>query len=127
MLQASARFGRDGAIINGGLHWRVYADKPDQTGVFRLLKEDSSAQPTFVLPAGGYIVHVSLRAGERGQAGAICATRRCARCSTFRRAGCGSKAASATSRIPTGQISFDIFKGSQFEPRRAAADGVRAC
>ena len=45
--------------INGGLHWRVYADKPDQSGVFRLLKEDSSAQPTFVLPAGNYIVHVA--------------------------------------------------------------------
>ena len=55
----AARFGRDGAVINGGLHWRVYADKPDPTGVFRLLKEDRSAQPVFVLPAGGYIVHVA--------------------------------------------------------------------
>jgi len=54
-----ARFGRDGGFIGGGLHWRVYADKPDQSGVFRLLKEEQSAQPVFVLPAGGYVVHVS--------------------------------------------------------------------
>src|SRR5436305_2836195 len=58
-LMASARYSGDGTTINGGLHWRVYADKPDQTGVFRLLKEDTSAQPTFVLPAGNYIVHVA--------------------------------------------------------------------
>ena len=58
-LIASARYGSDGTAINGGLHWRVYADKPDQSGVFRLLKEDRSAQPTFVLPAGSYVVHVA--------------------------------------------------------------------
>src|SRR6187551_3610122 len=56
---ASARYGHEGTAINGGLHWRVYADKPDQTGVFRLVKEDSGPQPTFVLPAGHYIIHVA--------------------------------------------------------------------
>src|SRR5690348_13960574 len=56
---ASARYGHDGTAINGGLHWRVYADKPDQTGVFRLVKEDTGPQPTFVLPAGQYIIHVA--------------------------------------------------------------------
>ncbi len=61
---------RDGAAINGGLHWRVYADKPDQTGVFRLLKEDTSPQPTFVLPAGNYIDPRRLRARQHGEAGA---------------------------------------------------------
>src|SRR5689334_11461146 len=53
-LIVSARYSSDGAAINGGLHWRVYADKRDQSGVFRVLEEDSSAQPTFVLPAGNY-------------------------------------------------------------------------
>src|SRR5687768_8012862 len=55
----TARFGRDSPVITGGLHWRVYADKPDQSGGFRLLKEDRTAQPTFILPPGGYIVHVA--------------------------------------------------------------------
>src|SRR6266581_1468080 len=58
-IMASARYSSDGTAINGGLHWRVYADKPDQSGVFRLLKEDASAQPTFVLPTGSYVVHVA--------------------------------------------------------------------
>jgi hypothetical protein len=58
-IVASARYGKDGAFINGGLHWRVYADKPDQAGGFRMLKEDYSPQPTFVLPAGNYIVHAA--------------------------------------------------------------------
>src|SRR6476620_4327986 len=57
-FQAAARYSSDGTIINGGLHWRIYSDRPDQTGAFRLLKEDSSPQPIFVLPMGDYIVHV---------------------------------------------------------------------
>src|ERR1043166_8702002 len=56
-IVAQARYSREGGVINGGLHWRVYGDKPDQNGVFRLVKEDSAPQPTFVLPAGGYIMH----------------------------------------------------------------------
>jgi len=58
-LAVSARFGREPPAIPGGLHWRVYADRPDQTGIFRLLKDDKSASPTFVLPPGGYVVHVT--------------------------------------------------------------------
>src|SRR5690349_14667189 len=29
-FQAAARYSSDGTIINGGLHWRIYADRPDQ-------------------------------------------------------------------------------------------------
>ena len=67
-VQAVARFGRDGAVITGGLHWRIYSDRPDPAGGFRQIKEDRSAQPTFVLPAGRYIVHVAFRACEHGKA-----------------------------------------------------------
>src|SRR5262245_59173833 len=35
-LQLLARFGRDTPAISAGLHWRVYADRPDPTGAFRL-------------------------------------------------------------------------------------------
>src|SRR6266699_3017327 len=52
-LMVSARFGRDPPAIPGALHWRVYADRPDANGMFRVIKEDRAASPTFVLPPGG--------------------------------------------------------------------------
>src|SRR5690349_8435712 len=42
-LMVNARFGKEPPAITGGLHWRVYADKPDATGVFRLLREERAA------------------------------------------------------------------------------------
>ena len=39
-LAVAARYGRDAPPIGSGLIWRVYAAKPDATGVFRLVKED---------------------------------------------------------------------------------------
>src|SRR5205085_6227605 len=58
-LAVSARFGRDPPPITGGLHWRVFPDRPDPIGGLRLIKDDRSASPTFVLPPGGYVVHVT--------------------------------------------------------------------
>ena len=58
-LMVSARFGHDPPTIPGALHWRVYTDRPDANGVFRVIKEDRTASPTFVLPPGGYVVDVS--------------------------------------------------------------------
>jgi hypothetical protein len=113
-LMASARYSSDGAAINGGLHWRVYADKPDQAGVFRLLKEDTSAQPTFVLPAGNYIVHVAF--GLASTAKPVQVSREATR-EVFDIAGGGLRIEGRVGnvRIPPGQISFDIYQGSQFE------------
>src|SRR5215204_5289503 len=106
---ASARYSNDGTAINGGLHWRVYADKPDQSGVFRLLKEDSSAQPTFVLPAGNYIVHVAF--GLASTAKPVQISRDATR-EVFEIAGGGLRIEGrvGTSKIPPGQISFDIYQ-----------------
>jgi hypothetical protein len=125
-LALSARFGRSAPAIGGGLTWRVFSAKPDQGGNYRLVKEDTSPAPTLVLPAGAYIVHVGfglatavkpvnllgptvhqefdLPAGAlrmEGQVGNV--------------------------RIPAGQISFDVYRGSQFEPtgdRRPIAERV---
>jgi hypothetical protein len=126
-LQTAARFGRGGAIVNGGLHWRVYADKPDQAGGFRLVKEDLAAQPNFVLPVGTYIVHVSLGLASAAKPVHL-------RNETLREmfdipaGGLRIEGRVGNTRIPTGQISFDIFKGSQFEhgagERRPLAAGV---
>ena len=93
--------------------------------MFRLLKEDSSAQPTFVLPAGNYIVHVAF--GLASTAKPVQVSRDATR-EVFEIAGGGLRIEGrvGTSKIPTGQISFDIYQGSQFEQsdRRPIASSV---
>jgi hypothetical protein len=124
-LLLSARFGSEPPAINGGLHWRVYADKPDRYGVFKLVKEEKSASPTFLLPPGGYVVHVGF-----GLASAVRAVRLRSEPvrEVFQIAGGGLRIEGRVgdARIPQGQISFDIYKGSQFEPadRRPIAQTV---
>ena len=124
-VAVQARYSRDGGVINGGLHWRVYADKPDQNGVFRLLKEDSNPQPTFVLPAGNYIMHVAF--GLASTAKPVQVAGGAAR-ETFEIPGGGLRIEGrvGNAKIPSAQISFDIYKGSQFEQseRRPLATSV---
>ena len=113
-LQLIARFSRDTPAISTGLHWRVYSDKPDAGGAFRLLKEDRSPYPTIVLPAGGYVVHVSLGLASAARPVQL-------RAEPLREVfdiaagGLTLKGQVGDARIPTGQISFDIYKGSQFD------------
>jgi hypothetical protein len=114
-LAVSARFGRDPPPITGGLHWRVYPDRPDPTGGFRLVKDDRSASPTFVLPPGGYVVHVTF-----GLANAV--KRVQLRAETVREVfeipagGARFEGRVGDTKIPPAQISFEVFQGSQFEP-----------
>ena len=85
-LAVGARFGRDPPAITGGLLWRVYSEKADQNGAFKLVRE------VFEIAAGGVRFE-----GKVGDA-----------------------------RIPPGQIHFDLYKGSQFEPgeKRPVAENV---
>jgi hypothetical protein len=124
-LMVSARFGRDPPGITGGLHWRIYPDKPDQNGAFRVLREERAAAPIFVLPPGGYVVHVTF--------GLASATRRVQlRQETVREVfeipagGARFEGKVGDSKIPPGQITFDVFRGSQFEggEKRAMVQGV---
>jgi hypothetical protein len=124
-LMVSARFGRDPPPITGGLHWRIYPDKPDQNGVFRMVREERAAAPIFVLPPGGYVVHVAF--------GLASATRRVQlRSETVREVfeipagGVRFEGRVGDSKIPPGQITFDVFRGSQFEggEKRPVAQGV---
>jgi hypothetical protein len=123
-MAVSARFG-DGAPITSKLHWRVYAEKPDATGAFRMIKEETAPAPTFVLPPGGYIVHVAFglaSAAKRVQvhtdtgrevfdlpAGAVRFEGRV-----------------GDTPIAPGQVSFEVYSGSQFDPgdRRAIASDI---
>jgi hypothetical protein len=123
-LAVSARFGREPPAINGGLLWRVYPDKPDPGGTFRVIKEDRGASPTFTLPPGGYVVHVTF-----GLANAV--KRVQLRAEPVREVfeitagGARFEGRVGDSKIPPGQITFDVYPGSQFEPgdkRRVAQD-----
>ncbi|HEY1475869.1 MAG TPA: hypothetical protein VGF53_17500 [Pseudolabrys sp.] len=124
-IALSAHFGKNLPPIDGGLTWRVYSTTKDSTGNFQLVKEDKSPAPTLVLPAGSYVVHVgfglatavkpitlngpNLREDFDLPAGALRLEGRV-----------------GDARIPAGQVSFDVYKGSQFEPgdRRPIAEHV---
>jgi hypothetical protein len=124
-LAVSARYSRDAPAISGGLIWRVYAAKPDATGVFRLIKEEKAAAPTFVLPPGNYVVHASVGLASAAKPVQL-------RAETVREvfeipAGAiRLEGRVGDVRIPAGQISFDIYTGSQFDTseRRPIAQNV---
>ena len=124
-LAVAARYGRDTPLISSGLIWRVYAAKADANGVFRLIKEDRAAAPTFVLPPGSYVVHASLGLASAAKAVQL-------RSETVRETldipagGVRREGRVGDVRIPVGQISFQIFAGSQFDSkdRRPIAQNV---
>jgi hypothetical protein len=124
-LYLFARFGADKPLIPGNLTWRIYSDKPDANGAFKLVQEQKVAAPAFVLPAGGYIIHCTF-----GQASATKQIN--LRSETVREVidvpagGIRIEGRVGDVRIPQGQITFDIFKGSQFEPgdKRPLTTGI---
>ena len=125
-LALAARYGRDiPQPINGGLLWRIYPVKPDQTGAFRPLKEDKSASPNFALPPGDYVVHVSFGLASAAKAVHL-------RSDTLREVlelpagGLRIEGRVGDVRIPAGQIAFDVYSGSQFDSteRRPLVQGV---
>jgi hypothetical protein len=122
-LAVSARFGRDLPAVNGGLHWRVY--RTEQNGVPRLVKEDKAPAPTFVLPHGAYIVSVGFGLASMTKAVQVRAD---AMKEVFEipAGGLRIEGRVGDARIPQGQISFDLYKGSQFEPgdKRPIANAI---
>jgi len=114
VLALTARYGKDLPVIANGLVWRVYSDRPDESGAFKLIREDRGATPNIVLPPGGYVVHVAL--------GLVSAVRPVTiKSDTDREAfvlpagGLRIEGRVGTSKIPQNQISFSIYKGSQFD------------
>lgn len=114
VLALSARFGKDLPAVNSGVVWRVYSDRPDASGAFQLVREDRTATPNIVLAPGGYVVHAAL--------GLVSAVRPVTvRNETLRESfdlpagGLRIEGRVGASKIPQGQITFSIFKGSQFE------------
>ena len=112
-LSVSARFGRDLPAINGGLHWRIY--KPEQNGVPRLVKEDKGAAPVIALAPGNYVINVAFGLATATKAVQV---RSDAVREVFEIPAGGLRIEGRVGdvRIPQGQISFELYKGSQFEP-----------
>jgi hypothetical protein len=114
VLSLTARYGKDLPVISNGLVWRVFSDRPDESGAFKLIREDRGATPNMVLPPGSYVIHVSL--------GLVSAVRPVTlKADTDREAfilpagGLRIEGRVGASKIPQNQISFSIYKGSQFE------------
>src|SRR5229473_3420487 len=112
VLSLTARYGKDLPAINAGLVWRVFTDRPDENGTFKLIREERGATPNIVLPPGGYVVHVTF--------GLVSAVRPVTlKSETDREAfllpagGLRIEGRVGTSKIPQNQISFAIYKGSQ--------------
>jgi hypothetical protein len=114
-LYLTARFGRDMPQIPGGILWRIFPDRPDAAGVLRPIREDKTAAPMLLLPPGGYIVHATLGHAQTLKKVQL-------RAETVREVfdipagGIRIEGKVGDARIPTGQIHFDVYKGSQFEP-----------
>ncbi|WP_234679054.1 hypothetical protein [Bradyrhizobium monzae] len=120
VLSLTAKYGKDTPAITSGLVWRVFADRPDENGTFKLIREDRSATPNIVLPPGNYVVHVAF--------GLVSAVRTVSlKAETDRESfvlpagGLRIEGRVGTSRIPLNQISFAIYKGSQFESGERAS------
>jgi len=114
VLSLTARYGKDMPVINGGLVWRVFADKPDDTGTFKLIREERGATPNIVLPPGNYVVHVALGLVSAVRAVSLKAeTDRVA--FVLPAGGLRIEGRVGSSKIPPNQISFALYKGSQFE------------
>jgi hypothetical protein len=114
VLSLTARYGKDLPVINAGLVWRVFSDRPDETGTFKMIREERGATPNIVLPPGSYVVHVAL--------GLVSAVRAVTLKSETDResfvlpaGGLRIEGRVGASKIPLNQISFAIYKGSQFE------------
>jgi hypothetical protein len=120
VLSLTARYGKDLPVISSGLVWRIFPDRPDETGTFKLIREDRGATPNIVLPPGNYVVHVAL-----GLVSAVRAVN--LKAETDRESfvlpagGLRIEGRVGTSRIPQNQISFAIYKGSQFEAAERAS------
>jgi hypothetical protein len=114
VLSLTARYGKDLPVINGGLVWRVFADKPDDTGTFKLIREERGATPNIVLQPGNYVVHVALGLVSAVRAVSLKAeTDRVA--FVLPAGGLRIEGRVGSSKIPPNQISFALYKGSQFE------------
>jgi hypothetical protein len=114
-LTLMARFGgRDTPQITTGLVWRIFPAQPDTLGMFHIAKEDRGPNPTLALPPGDYVVHVSFGMATAARAVHLKEATR----EVFELPAGGIKLEGRVGDVPIrgNQVTFDIYRGSQFEP-----------
>jgi major membrane immunogen (membrane-anchored lipoprotein) len=114
-LALSAKFGKDLPVITSGLYWRIYSAKFEQ-GAVRPVKEDKAATPTVMLPPGTYVVHVAFGLASATKAVQLRPGEPLREVFEIPAGGLRIEGKVGDVRIPHGQISFNLYKGSQFEP-----------
>jgi hypothetical protein len=124
-LSLAARFGgRDTPQITTGLVWRIFPAQADTLGMFRIVKEDRGANPVIALPQGDYVVHVSFGTATAARAVHLKEATR----EVFELPAGGIKLEGRVGDVAIrgNQVTFDIYRGSQFEPgdRAPLAQGV---
>jgi hypothetical protein len=126
-LAVAARYGPNMPQITSGLHWRIYKAKPSPGEAYRPVKEEHGATAAFALPPGAYVIHVGF--GLASAVRAIQLRPEGAReLFDLPAGGVRIQGRVGDAPIPVGQIWFDVYRGSQFEPgtRRPIAQSVAA-
>ena len=125
-LAVAARFGRDLPPIGSGVTWRIYDARPDANGIFKMIKEDRTATPVLPLPPGNYLVYASLGYASVARQVTVRTNDQTREIFDIPAGGLRFEGRVGDVRIPPAQISFDLLKGSQFEPgeQRPVAQGL---
>jgi hypothetical protein len=105
------------------LHWRVF--RIEQNGAPKLVKEEKSPTPTFSLAPGAYVVSVAFGLANATKAVQVRAEGM-KEMFEIPAGGLRIEGRVGDARIPHGQISFELYQGSQFEPgdKRAIATNI---
>ncbi|MDQ0503943.1 hypothetical protein [Xanthobacter agilis] len=118
-LGVFARFGQEGAPVQRGLVWRVFADQPESTGAFPLVAESAEATPVFFLSPGGYVVHVTYGLATTAQRVVVGSVSR-REAFALPAGGLRLQGDVENRAISAQKLTFDIFEGSFLQGRTSS-------
>lgn len=114
-----AKFGDEGAPVQRGLVWRVFADQAESNGAFPLVAESAEAAPVFFLSPGGYVVHVSYGLASTAQRIVVGSVSR-REAFSLPAGGLRLQADVENRAIAAQKLTFDIFEGSFLQGRTSS-------
>jgi len=111
-LAVDARLTAKGKIIERGLVWRVFSDRPGEDGKLQLIANGKGGAMSFSLPAGTYLVHAAF-----GRAGATkrvnLSTKGIAESFVLQAGGLELDATSGDAAVDTKSLRFSIYEHVQ--------------